>query len=336
MSDFNFNISRFRQIAAISMVLTAFCSIFPPDSWTARVLNGHAPHLAVGLLALAFVLLFLKEDRLMLVAMGSSAAISFFLNEATNGPFPIRRATDAPRFKIAHFNASEAASTPSDLLELIQNRRPDIVSVQEITPFFDAFLRTGLKKEYPHIVSLPQAEFHGIAVFSKTPIAQLDTFWAEKMPNLRGATRPMGFEKDVFFIASIMIPTVAGADFQRLGQHLAQISFEANQLKNPLVAFGEYNAVPWAPEIQAFRRATRLRDARQPMKPTVPNGYFQFMDTWLDCLLCSDDFECIGFEELSSATSRHLGIEGIFQLAPKNPFYEKGDSQFPLRFSGPR
>ncbi len=314
---------RLRQILTIGLVLGALLCMFPPEIPLARLWSSYAPLVVLIYLAMATFFLIGKQERLMFVCLGCCAAMAFYLNEHTNSGLVKTTPTNTPRLTIAHFNVGASGENYAAMVEIIQSRKADLVSCQEVNLTWDTVLLHGLRAAYPYSVSLPDFSANGLAVYSKMPFQRLDTFYFRDMPNLIGKIKLPGSDTAFSFVSSITRPTIVGKDIDQLREHLRLVSFEANKTKTSIFAFGEFNAPPWSGEILDFKSATRLLDSRKPLTTTIPNGYFQLLRVPVDHIFFSDEFECLNFEELSSNKTWHLGIEGVFQLKPAEKDVEK-------------
>ncbi|MEL6945439.1 MAG: hypothetical protein AAFO82_22530, partial [Bacteroidota bacterium] len=162
-------------------------------------------------------------------------------------------------------------------------------------------------------VLLPSISFDGIAVLSKHHFTA-DTFYHEKIANVLGEVNIQGYEK-FYFVASHTTPTLTNKDYQRTQEHLNTIASNCSNLDAPLVTFGDYHLVSWAPEIQAFRQSTALNDSRIGFMPSFVDGKVDFWNIPQDHIFYSDHFKCTSFSVLSSPSSNHMGITGTFELS---------------------
>ncbi len=314
---------RLRQALTVGLVVGALLCMFPPEIGLARAWSSFAPLVVLIYLGMATAFMIGKQERLMFVCLGCCAAMAYFLNESTNSGLVQTSPANSPRLTITHFNVGSSGEKYSAMLDRILSRRADIVSCQEVNFTWDTVLLHGLRAAYPHSVSLPSFTGDGLAVYSKMPFQQLDTFYFNGLPNLIGKIRLPGSDTVFCFASTITRPIAGGGDAEKLREHLQHVSFEANKMAAPLFAFGEFNAPPWSSEILDFKSATRLSDSRKPLQTTIPNGYFQLLRVPVDHIFFSDEFECLDFEELSSKNTWHLGIEGVFQLKPPAKDVEK-------------
>jgi endonuclease/exonuclease/phosphatase (EEP) superfamily protein YafD len=310
---------RVRQLLSIVLLIGALLSIFPPDSYTMKWWSSRAE--LISLLYLFFGLFFLviSKPRLMFVCIGCSAAIAFFINETTNNSIKSVTPTDMPFLKIAHFNVTSSEGEVDEFLGTIISSEADILSIQEITPDWDPILRSSLVKYYPYCISIARLDPNGLSIYSKYPFKTLDTFYFKDLPNLQATVRPEGFDQDVTLIGSILKPPLSGSAYIEMKNHLEKISYQVNISKNPVVTFGVYNAVSWSPEIQEFRVASSLTDARRGIQPSVPNGQFPLFNVPIDHIFYTDDFDCTKFFSIGNAYTEHAGIQAILQIKKPIP-----------------
>jgi endonuclease/exonuclease/phosphatase (EEP) superfamily protein YafD len=305
---------RFRQIFSLLLLLGAAFAIFPPDSYTMKWWSSRAE--LISLLYLFFGMFFLvfQKPKLMLVTMGCSAAIAFYINETTNKTIKSVAPTDMPFVKIAHFNVSSSEGEVDDFITTIISVQADVVSIQEITPDWDIKLKGALEKFYPYSSSIARIDPNGLAIYSKYAFKSLDTFYYKDLPNLSASVRLDGFNTDIHVIGSVLRPSLSGSAFQELRNHFEKISYKVNTSNTPVVTVGDYNIVSWSPEIQEFRKASNLKDSRRGIQPSVPNGQFPLFNVPIDHIFYSDHFECTDFITISNAYTQHAGIEAVLQL----------------------
>lgn len=309
-----FHHRRIRQILTLLLLGGALASMFPPDSYTLKWWSHRAEWVTLGYLLLGIFFLLLNNARLMFVCFGCCAAISFYLLESSNRKIKDPEPTDMPFLKVAHFNVSNSEGEVSDFLETLLARNADILSIQELTPDWDSILQISLSKQYPHLISLPDFS-HGIALYSRIKPLAVDTFYFGDIPNLGMICKPEGFKEKICVISAYIRAPLNGKSFQELKAHLERISFFANKTAQPVITLGEFNTVPWSVEMQDFRKATDLADARRGIKPSRLDGTFPLFKVPSDHILFSKDyFECPSFETVGNAHNSEVGIECILQV----------------------
>jgi endonuclease/exonuclease/phosphatase (EEP) superfamily protein YafD len=249
----------------------------------------------------------------MFVSIGCSAAIAFYINETTNSTIAPIKATDMPFLKIANFNLVDSEGQVDDFISTIVSTEADIISIQEITPDWDEMLKSRLASYYPYVSSIVRLDPYGLSIYSKHPFKGLDTFYFKDLPNLVARVRPDGFEEDVAVICSVLKPPLSGAAYEEMKNHLEKISFHVNIFKIPVVTLGNYNSVSWSPEIQEFKVASSLKDARRGIQPSLPDGQFPLFNVIVDHIFYTDDFDCTNFITISNVHTKKAGIEAVLQ-----------------------
>ena len=76
---------------------------------------------------------------------------------------------------------------------------------------------------------------------------------------------------------------------------------------------GDYNIVPWAPEINELKEKTGLNDSRKGLCLTYP-AWFSLARIPIDYILYSPEFICTDFHTISGTHSDHFGISGNYYL----------------------
>ena len=178
-------------------------------------------------------------------------------------------------------------------------------------------LKTELIEKYPFCT--PRLGFDpGLAVFSKYPILHQDTFMSDGLPNVIGSFLAEGKGEELYFVSSCTLPPFYTSDYERLQKQLNQVAEKTKALNAPIITMGDYNLVQWSNEIQNFRAAAQLKDSRRgvitPSSPTdLLSAIFNYPH---DHIFFSKHFKCISFQNLSSPSSNHIGIQGAFQFNP--------------------
>jgi endonuclease/exonuclease/phosphatase (EEP) superfamily protein YafD len=305
--------ARVRQILSLLLLVGAMLSIFPPDSYTLKWWSSHAELISLIYLVVGLFFLVINKSRLMFVCLGCSFVIAFYINETTNSKIANVKPTDMPFLKIAQFNVINSEGQVDDFIRTIISTEADIISLQEITPDWDEILKKSLIQYYPYSSSIARLDPNGLALYSKYPFKQLDTFYFKDLPNLAATVRPDGFDVDVAIIGSVLKPPLSGPAYDEMKNHLEKISFQVNIFKIPVVTIGNYNTVSWSPEIQQFREASSLKDARRGILPSVPDGQFPLFNVPVDHIFYTEDFDCTNFITISNTHTKQAGIEAVLQ-----------------------
>lgn len=316
------------QLAAASLVaLSILVSIYPASiPGLSRVSNYAVQFMLFYLLAGLFFLL-LKQPRLTFIFFGGSVVLCLFLKYSINNdgiqklrqvvinrrmveksPVVLKKST----FKIAHLNVSNVTKV-TDAIATIKASDAGVISIHEVTPQWDQWLSDSLSGAYPYHHTLVDIGLYGMAIYSKYPLEQVDTFYFHNIPNLRGV---ISIDSNrVGFINTHTEPALNTASKQRLRGHLASIARQTRGAAFPVLVFGEFNAVSWSNEIQVFRDSARLFESRTGFMPYASSGVSSFLDVPLDHIFYSPELDCMSFENLYNAKSnKRLGIFAEFQF----------------------
>jgi endonuclease/exonuclease/phosphatase (EEP) superfamily protein YafD len=104
-------------------------------------------------------------------------------------PRAIGRETESPAghetLMVLSANVELGGADPRALVALVDRYRPDLLSVQELTPSFARKLRlAGIHRRLPHSMLMPEPRGHGAGLYSRFPIAPLprQTHFLFRMP----------------------------------------------------------------------------------------------------------------------------------------------------------
>ncbi|MEO1517590.1 MAG: endonuclease/exonuclease/phosphatase family protein [Bacteroidota bacterium] len=302
---------RFTQMALnVLIVLGAVICVFTPNYYLFKIGAGFAVKIMIGYLLLSMFFLVIGQSRLMFTSMICCAGLCLFLKYASNTDLKFPNQTSSQVIKFSHLNISNSGEDYPTTIETILSADADIISIQEVTPDWARALQEPLKALYPHSKTLTRLDPYGVAVFSKHPFRSIDTFHFEEIPNIVGSIRPPGFDKDIHFISAHTVPPLYSTAFERMKAHLDKIIYHVQMTNGPMITMGDFNAPPWWAEIQNLKDAAYLQDSRRSSQSSFDNLF----QNPIDYILYSDHFECIGFENIQTEITSHLGITGTYQF----------------------
>ncbi|MEQ9438302.1 MAG: endonuclease/exonuclease/phosphatase family protein, partial [Cyclobacteriaceae bacterium] len=167
-----------------------------------------------------------------------------------------------------------------------------------------------LKARYPYD-DLASSPVHGVAVFSKYPVENFTTYYWGSEPNLTGnIILP---DTTVHFVATHTLSPRSEERYAKRNQHLKQMAHYLESINGPVLAIGDFNAVPWNPAIVQIRRQSNLIDSRKGLTPTYPADW-NVGGIPIDYILHSNELKCLGFQSIDMAGSDHKGVLGEYQL----------------------
>lgn len=310
---------RVRLGLSILLLLPALLVIFAPAVYSFKWLVDYSVQVMFAYLGIGFVFLIFSKNYWLGLAWGSCMILSMFLKYTSNQAFSFETPTGGRIIKIANYNVSFVEdSVINNITKSILDNDAQLVSIQEMTPAMDSLMIEGVKEKYPYSYSLKRADYYGMLVFSTIPFIEIDTFNFGIIPNIKGTLSVDGGEKKMDFIISYCQPSFSSLTYQQLKEHLKMIALKAKQAKNPIITMGTYNTVPWAPEVQDFKKIAQLNDSRLGLAPTTASSSNPLFQIPIDHIFHSNDLKCTNFQAISLHKIAHLGIEGTYEVIANN------------------
>ena len=307
-----------RYALTFLLMVGALLCIYPPKHYFFKSMSEFALQIMFGYLVLALLFLVLKAPKLMFASFIACAAIAIHLKVNTNPDLKNPSVTqDQVVINVALMDISNINEDPEGTLQAMFDSDACLLSVPDVDPMVYEYLKDTLFKVYPY--ATPRIGFDpGIAIFSKYEINNQDTFFVDGLPNVIGSIRAEGTGRKLYFISSNTLPPFYTKDYDRLKKQLGKIASHARELNAPILTLADYNLVQWSDEIHDFRDLAGLKDSRRGFSPSSSASIIgSFFDSPRDHIFFSEEFKCIGFENMKSPSSKHLGIKGSFQFKPK-------------------
>ena len=293
----------------VTMVVGLVLCIFPPKlfamQWGMRFVNL----IMLSYLGAGLGFLMLRQPRLTYISFACCAILCLYLRHKVSPDSTFRyrfaEATNAPRLKVLHLNTSATDGDIETVSRNILKTNADLVSIQEFTPDWEMILPNFLEKDYPYRFIHTRMDFYGMAIFSKKPLTKVDTFNLNGIPHLIGSIKKAEKYPEVFFIGSHTMPPVNTDAYGQIREQLEGVAQRVNIINAPMIAFGDYNVVPWSSEMSLFREKTGLSDGRREFSlGGIPNDYILF----------SKHFNCLEFKNIKDTSGTAVGILGNYQL----------------------
>jgi len=269
----------------------------------------YAVHGMFGLLALSLILFSVGRYNLMLVGMACTGALCIFLKGESNNHLILPEDSMAPKMSIAHFNLSYVNENYTEFIDRINAIDADIISLQELTPDWDAYLSKTLSSKYENILKNVRIDPFGKALYSKINFVNRDTLNADGNPTLK-ALIPIG-SKSINLMSTYILPPLNESSREHAVTQLETLTTKVQSSNKPSIIVGDLNMVYWSNEIRAFRKEAELENSRRGFTPLgfkIP----------YDHMFYSDELECSQFIEIQDKDSNHLGILGTFQFKSDN------------------
>jgi endonuclease/exonuclease/phosphatase (EEP) superfamily protein YafD len=298
------------------LLLPALLVIFAPAVYFFKWLVDYSVQVMFAYLVMGFLFLFFSKTYWQTLAWGSCVFLCLFLKYTSNEAFSFDTPSGGRIIKVSNYSISFVEDSIETMVHSILENDAVLVSVQEVTPDIDTLLKSSLKKKYPYFYSLKRADYYGMTIFASYPFEKIDTFNSNVIPNIKGKLRIDGLENGFDFIISYCSPTFSSSMYQTLKDQLKRISEEAKKSTGPVIAMGNYNTVPWGPEVQDFKKIAKLNDSRLGLAPTASSSTNPLFQIPIDHIFHSDQLKCTNFRALSYNQFPHLGVEGTFEILP--------------------
>ena len=303
-----------QSIIMILLVIIALIPIISPNWSFLQNSVDFSVQLMLGYLLLGLGFLTIGKKKLLFTSFACCGALCLFLKQSSNTNLKFPEQTKSEKITIAHFNTSSAPSGYRSLLEAVLKSEADIISFQEVTPDWDIYLKNNLADLYPFNESNVRIDPYGMAIFSKMPINNYDTFHYEEIPH-QIINVPLSDDQNVNIISAHVLPPLGKRLNDRAKMHLYEIASKITLEEEPSIVLGDFNLVYWSNEIRDFRSQARLDNSRRDVSQNL-------LKIPYDHIFFSDKLECTGFEEISDTVSNHIGIIGTYQFKNEIPVKE--------------
>ncbi len=270
-----------------------------------RLISEYSVHIMLGMLGFSLLALLFDKSKIMFAGLACTAALCIFLKDASNNTLKLPQENTKAKLNIAHINLSNITFEFKELRTLLNEEKIDLVSFQELTPFWNEVLHNLLQVDFPFSKSEVRIDPYGMALFSRVPFKNSGSFKCMDKPNLKLTIEIDGKEFQV--ISSYLTPALDQKSIEAASTQLTRIAEEIKKSEHPLIALGEFNMVYWTNEIREFRSDTKLTNSRRGLSDgnlRVPYDHIFF----------SEGLECTEFKEIKDDEQNYIGIMGRYQL----------------------
>lgn len=285
------------------MVLGVIICIITPHLRVLRLFTRYTVIVLLSYFVAGMVYLMLRQQRLLFTALACCAALCIFLKSSGGPGLKRPKLTKDPLVTVAHFNMSSGQDDYKSTINTILHSGADVISLQELTPDWYAIIRDSITAIYPFSRVSIGSDLYGLGLFSQKKIVSCDTFYCDDIPNL-DITLELKQNKKIHVVSSYISPPLWSGAYAVVNKQLQTIAMHTSRIKTPVITLGDYNIEPWSREIRQFKAAANMADSR----------LWYPADTPLNHIFYSKQFDCVGFENVMSATEQQLGIIGTYQL----------------------
>jgi endonuclease/exonuclease/phosphatase family metal-dependent hydrolase len=302
MTNFFKEAKPYQYLIWSTLILATIFVIYTPEQFVFKKLAKYGVQLMIVCLGLGFFFLMNRDTKSMWVSLACCSVLCFQLR--TREPFyPIKYGAI---FKIAQVNLSNSSDYELTIKTLIDSRA-DILSLQDLDLNWDFILKEKLLATYPYEKSIIGLGVYNVAVYSKHPFTEVDTFYYKDAPNIHGCVEIDN--QKVHFITSMTVPPVDMNAFQEIESHLLSIAKYSTKINAPLITLGNYNVVPQSSEINKLKQKGNLHDSR--------TNQSLIAESPVDHILYSKELECTDFTTLAEGGKSKIGIMGTYQFNRK-------------------
>ena len=225
--------------------------------------------------------------------VATAAVMLSFLNLWRIRHYIVRRKRHAhgTGLKLMSVNAYKKNDEPHALRSYLDKQSPDILLVMEMNDCLQAWLASHLE-EYPHKQETYVRDGFRIALFSKIPLKNEKIFYLgeDETPLLTAQITFDGQDYNLF--SAHPKPAISPSYAHSRDTYFHEITPYFKKAKNPVIAMGDFNSVPWEEHFETFLEdaglVSTLRDL--PYTITWPT-YTPFLGIPMDHILVSQNVE---------------------------------------------
>jgi endonuclease/exonuclease/phosphatase (EEP) superfamily protein YafD len=227
----------------------------------------------------------------------------------------------ASDFKLLTCNVLYVNKRNVELIQKILDQQPDLVCVQELTPDWDAKLRSALASGYPHQSTIPQTDAFGIGVYSRFPFAGEPSTpipdRQDMVPQQRVSLLISGTTVTLYNIH--LYPPGGLQTYSEQKWQVRHLAAAVRMERGPLVMCGDFNLPERTRQAAELERAG-VQDAysiagfgRGSTWPAVaPHSYLPGLR--LDHIYINRHIACTGIRVVNAPGSDHRMVVGSFRL----------------------
>jgi endonuclease/exonuclease/phosphatase (EEP) superfamily protein YafD len=299
-------------VLGLSFVLLALIVINPLYNFLINLLKSFSVQIMAALGIIGLLLIIFRRWLLASQAIIAASLILFHLLPHVGLDFDKIKTSGGNILKVAHFNVFIDNRSFEHTLNTVKDLDPDFISFQEVNSGWAKELVAGLKKDFPYYKVIPcDSTSYGIAYFSKHPVLNSKVIYFTEKPNLTGDIS-INNEK-IHFISSHTKSPLSRKRYHERNEHIRNIVAYIKEKQGPVLAIGDYNAVPWHPHIIDLKNETGLKDSRKSLTPTFPS-HVKLARIPIDYIFYSEDIRCLDFKAVKSTKSDHFGVVGEYRF----------------------
>jgi len=210
--------------------------------------------------------------------------------------------------KILHFNVYTANENYEQLVRLINEQSPDLISLQEVNQWWLNGINE-IKKTYPYQVEIPRNDNFGIALYSKFPIVAHAELTESQFDVPTISAKIKLTDTVLHLITTHPLPPISNSYFKKRNKQLQFIAMQCAKLDKPTILIGDLNVSMWSQNYQKFEKISKLSNSRKGFGiwPTWPSDNL-LLQIPIDHCLISPNFKVVDTQSLKNIGSDHLPL----------------------------
>lgn len=238
--------------------------------------------------------------------------------------------TPEDRFRLLAVNVLGTNRDALALLELIRDKRPDVVVALETDRWWETQLDT-LEADYPHALKCPLDNLYGMHLYSRLPLedGRIQFLVEPDIPSMHAVVVLRSGRPVRLHCLHPMPPSpTENPESSERDAELIAVGKSVAESELPVVVAGDLNDVAWSATTRLFRKISGLLD------PRIGRGMFNTFHAdipllrWpLDHLFHSEHFQLVRMERLGNVGSDHFPI--LVELALEPQAEENGEGVKP-------
>ncbi len=186
--------------------------------------------------------------------------------------WPASSRSGPPILRLLLMNVLYDNTASQPMLETIDRLKPDVLVIEELTPFWITSVYPKLKSQYPYSVYQARQDTFGIGIFSRKKLknAKVASFCSHCQPSAMAEVTLRG--EPVSIIAMHPIIPLSQAWFDQQKSQFQALTNLAGRQTQPLIVVGDFNTTPWSYPYRQTLARMRMTDTQTGfgLQPTWP------------------------------------------------------------------
>jgi len=294
---------------SLAMLALSLFIVILPNNFAIMLLRSFCPHLILISGLSCFVALYLQRKRAAIVGLISCILLTAQIAPVF-GERPALR-THQQSIVVGQFNVLKFNKDHKRTIDAALESGCDIIAFQEVDEKWSDSLVRGLCQSMPYYIVIPSEDCYGIAVFSKYALMEVEVLQLYGFAALSGKFC-VGNKALDFLALHSKAPTTSW-NFALRNAQLRLASQHWQQEKRTGFVMGDFNAVPWDPEISRLTQSCVLSFSRRSLLPTFP-AQLGIIGIPIDYILHTEDLVCQQIKSLNTTSSDHQALIGSYRL----------------------